>query len=262
MGDELDDLSRIDAVILAGGLGTRLRPVLGQHPKALAPVAGRPFLTILLEQLERAGLARAVICAGHQGDLLRQSLGQRFGRLRLIYSQEERPLGTGGALRLACPLLDSELALAMNGDSFCQADLADLARWRRAKAAPAAMLLAWVNDAARYGRVELDQDGAITAFREKEPQGGAGWINAGVYLVERRWLEAIPQNREVSLEREIFPAWVGRGLHGYAAGQGFLDIGTPESLAQAQDFFAASDRAPWPAPPRLDGLSAGWVTQK
>lgn len=234
----MSDLSQISVAILAGGLGTRLRPVVGDQPKALAAVAGRPFLAILLEWLARAGARRVVLCTGYRGDLVRQSLGQSFGPIELVYSQEERPLGTAGALRLAYPLLDSELVLALNGDSFCQVDLAAMLQWRAAKAAPALMLLTWAQDAARYGQVELDPDGVVTAFREKQPQGGPGWINAGVYLMERRLLEAIAPGREVSLEREVFPAWVGRELHGYAEGQRFLDIGTPESFAQAQGFFA------------------------
>ena len=234
----MDEINRISVAILAGGLGTRLRPVVGDHPKALASVAGRPFLTILLDQLSRAGFPEVVLCTGYQGDLVRQGLGERFGRLRLLYSQEDRPLGTAGALRLACPLLGSELVLVMNGDSFCQVDLAAMARWRHAKAAPAVMLLAWTHDAARFGRVDLNPDGVVTTFREKEPQGGPGWINAGVYLLERGWLEDIPEGRQVSLEHEVFPTWVGRGLYGYAEGQRFLDIGTPESFAQAQGFFA------------------------
>lgn len=234
----MDDLSQINVAILAGGLGTRLRPVVGDQPKALAAVAGRPFLVILLEWLARSGARRVVLCTGYRGDLVRRELGQRFGPIDLVYSREERPLGTGGALRLACPSLDSELVLALNGDSFCQVDLAAMLRRRASQAAPALMLLTWAEDAARYGQVELDPDGVVTAFREKQPQGGPGWINAGVYLLERHLLEAIPPDREVSLEREVFPALVGRGLHGYAEGRRFLDIGTPESFAQAQGFFA------------------------
>lgn len=234
----MSHLGQISVAILAGGLGTRLRPVVGERPKALAAVAGRPFLAILLEWLARAGARQAVLCTGYRGDLVRQELGDRFGPIDLVYSREDQPLGTAGALRLAYPLLDSELTLVLNGDSFCQVDLAAMLDWRAAKAAPALMLLTWVEDAARYGRVELDPDGVVTAFREKQPQGGPGWINAGVYVLERRVLESIPPGREVSLEREIFPAWVGNGLHGFAEGRRFLDIGTPESFAQAQGFFA------------------------
>lgn len=234
----MSDLNQVSVAILAGGLGTRLRPVVGDQPKVLAAVAGRPFLAILLEWLARAGARRVVLCTGYRGDLVRQELGQRFGPIDLIYSQEDRPLGTAGALRLAYPWLDSELVLALNGDSFCQVDLAAMLRWRAARSAPALMLLTWAKDAARYGQVELAPDGVVSAFGEKQPQGGPGWINAGVYLLERRLLETIPPDREVSLEREVFPAWVGQGLHGYAEGRRFLDIGTPESFAQAQGFFA------------------------
>jgi NDP-sugar pyrophosphorylase family protein len=148
------------------------------------------------------------------------------------------PLGTGGALRQALPLVDSPVVLALNGDSFCDANLKLFWDWHCQQGARATLLLTHVADAGRYGQVQVLASGAISGFREKQEQGEPGWINAGVYLIDRGWLADIPSDRAVSLEREIFPAWVGRGLYGWQSEGRFLDIGTPEAYAAAQTFFA------------------------
>lgn len=153
-------------------------------------------------------------------------------------------MGTGGAVRLALPLLDASRALVLNGDSFCDFDAAaHLARHESAKA-QGTLVLARVDDCSRYGSVTLGEDDSVSLFREKgaiesgESGGGGGWINAGVYLLERPILESIPSGREVSLERETFPGLIGKGLFGFRmASGGFIDIGTPDSYAQAQAFF-------------------------
>ena len=141
------------------------------------------------------------------------------------------------ALAVARSLYSSDLVLALNGDSYCQADLLAFWRWHRKQQAEASVLLAQVHDTSRYGKVLLEDEGRVTCFEEKGSSIGPGWINAGIYLLGRRFLQEIPTGREVSLEREIFPAWVGRGLYGYPGGTRFLDIGTPESYAQAEQFF-------------------------
>ncbi|MFH1033299.1 MAG: nucleotidyltransferase family protein [Pseudomonadota bacterium] len=236
------NLGDITAVVLAGGQGTRLRAALPQVPKVLAPVAGRPFLAHLLEQLTRAGLKRAVLCTGYQGDRVRDALGETWGDMALAYSQEEAPLGTGGALRLSLPLLDSPLWLVMNGDSYCGADLAAYARWHQERGAGLSLLLARVENCARFGRVSLQDGGQVLGFAEKDGRNAPGLINAGIYLMERRVIEELPPGRELSLERQVFPDWIGRGLGGLIAPGPFLDIGTPESHARAEGFFGALER--------------------
>lgn len=184
-----------------------------------------------------SGVPRAVLCTGYLGDMMRAALGERFGLLHLDYSQEHASLGTGGALRLALPRLDSEHILVLNGDSFCEADLTSFWEWHAACDAAATLLLTEVPDTARYGMVETNADGAVQRFREKEPGLGPGWINAGVYWLRRSVIEAIPEGRAVSLEREVFPDLIGRGLWAFRGGGRFLDIGTPESYEQAAQFF-------------------------
>jgi len=228
------------AVILAGGLGTRLRPALANCPKVLAPVAGRPFLAYLLDQFLAAGVEKVVLCTGHQGEQLRAAFGDRYRTLALHYSHETGPLGTAGALRLAVPLLDGDPVLAANGDAYCDADLSEFVRAHQTHAADAAasLLVTWVDDTARYGTVEFDDAGNVTAFREKTGGAVPGWINAGMYLLSQRLLMSVPPEQPVSIERDVFPAWVGRGLRAHPVRAPFIDIGTPESYAQAETFLA------------------------
>lgn len=225
------------AAILVGGLGTRLRAATGGAQKVIAPVAGKPFLFRLLDQLADAGLDRVVLCAGHRADDVAATVGTAYRSLRVEYSEEKAPLGTGGALRFALPLLRADPVLAMNGDSFCEVDFLSFRAAHAASGASATLVVREVEDPSRSGRVEFGEDGRIRRFVEKAPGNGRGWINAGVYLLGRAMLESIPERRAVSLEREIFPAWVGRGLCAFPTEGKFLDIGTPESYVAAQSFF-------------------------
>ena len=225
------------AAILAGGLGTRLRSVVADRPKVLADVRGRPFLTYLLDQLTAAGLKCVVLCTGYMGDQVYKMFGYSYGGLRLAYSQESSPLRTAGALRLALPLFTSDCVLVMNGDSFCHIDLSAFFKWHCAHGATATLALVRTNDSARYGRVHVNADGVVFSFDEKSGKGAPGWINTGVYLLTRSLIETIPEKRAISLEREMFPAWIGRGLCAYRTEGRFLDIGTPEAYAAAEQIL-------------------------
>jgi D-glycero-alpha-D-manno-heptose 1-phosphate guanylyltransferase len=236
--DRMADLRDCTAAILAGGLGTRLRSVVADRPKVLAEVRGCPFLTYLLEQLMAAGVREVVLCTGYLGEQVRETFDNAYGSLNLTYSQELSSLGTAGALRLALPHLQSDSILVMNGDSFCEANLGNFWAWHRQQEAEATLLLTQVPDTRRYGRVQIDTDGQLLSFEEKGNSHGAGWINAGIYLIKRQLLLTIPEHQAVSLEREVFPQWIGRGLYGYCSEGKFLDIGTPESYAIAERFFA------------------------
>jgi D-glycero-alpha-D-manno-heptose 1-phosphate guanylyltransferase len=228
----------VTAFILAGGLGTRLRSVLPDTPKAMAPIAGAPFLNHLLDKVALSGVTRTVLCTGHLAGQIEVAIGGSYRGMEMAYSREDRPMGTGGAVRLALPLLDTSRVLVLNGDSFCDFDSAAHLDRHESANAQGTLVLARVDDCSRYGSVTLGADDAVSLFQEKGAQKGAGWINAGVYLLERRVLEGIPEGREVSLERETFPRLVGNGLYGFRmASGGFIDIGTPDSYAQAQAFF-------------------------
>jgi len=233
----LADPTVCTAAILAGGLGTRLRAVVSDRPKVLAEVQERPFLAYLLQHLARSGIKSAVLCTGYIGEQIKTAFGDTFGSMRLLYSQETSQLGTAGALRLALPQIQSNSVLIVNGDSFCDANLSDFWAWREAKGAEAALLLTQVSDTRRYGRVEVNADWRVLKFEEKGGREGSGWINAGIYLLDRSLLLTIPEGMPVSLERDMFPAWMERGLYGYGNQGRFLDIGTPESYALAEKFF-------------------------
>jgi NDP-sugar pyrophosphorylase family protein len=225
------------AAILAGGLGTRLRAILPAQPKVMADVGGRPFVTQLLAQLRVAGFRRAVLCIGHLGDQIRNRLGEQWEGVTLDYSSEPAPLGTAGALRLAAERFDADPVLVVNGDSYCDADLARFRSDHERRKAIGTLLLAHLPSTARYGRVQCDLSGAIRRFEEKSDADGPGWINAGYYLLSRELIAEIPAGRAVSLEREMFPAWIGRSFYGHACEGRFLDIGVPADLASAPAFF-------------------------
>lgn len=234
------DRLNLNAVVLIGGLGTRLRPVVNDRPKALAEVRGRPFLSFVLDQLAAAGIKKAVLCTGFLGEQVHAAFGSMYADLALAYSQEDSPMDTAGALRLAAPLVESDEALVMNGDSYCEADFRAFKAWSDSRESEAALLINRVSDGSRYGQVEANEDGVVLSFREKGANAGPGWINSGIYLLSRRLILEIPQARPVSMEREVLPSLIAqRKLHAYRNQGRFLDIGTPEAYAAADDFFFA-----------------------
>ncbi len=236
-------LGDITAVILAGGFGTRLRSVVADRQKIMAWVAGRPFVTYLFDQVIAAGIRRAVLCTGYMAQEIAAELGNHYGPLQLSYSREMQPLGTAGALAQAAALFSSPHLLAMNGDSYCDADLQGLMNWHMTNSAVATLQLAEVPDTSRYGRVVIDQAGRVLRFDEKAAAAGPGQINAGIYCLAKEALSTVTSGQSVSIERQIFPSLIGHGIFARGGAGKFLDIGTPESYAQAESFFraAASD---------------------
>lgn len=231
-------LAGIEVAILAGGLGTRLQSVVSDRPKPMAEVAGRPFLGHLLDQVAEAGAQRVVLCTGHLAGQVESSLGSSYRGMALAYSPEAKALGTGGALGQALHLVQGPSVLVLNGDSFLDVDLAALVAAHQAKGAEATLSLAQVPDVAAYGQLARDAESRVLAFHEKGSASGPGWVNGGVYLLNRVLLAWIPVGRAVSLEREVLPWWLSRrSVFGHEAPGRFLDIGTPERYAQAQSFF-------------------------
>lgn len=232
-------LAEATAAILAGGLGTRLRSRIADRPKVLALVRGRPYLVYLLEQLAGAGIRSVVLLTGYLADQVRATFGDSYAGMRLTYSTEPSPLGTAGALRHALPDLSSPTTLLLNGDSYCSASLPDFWQFHQRQAADTSLVLVRLEDCSRFGRVQVSGDGRVACFEEKMQATGAGWINAGIYLIQHNLIEEIPVGRPLSLERDLFPKWVGQTKFcGFTCSQRFLDIGTPESYAQSETFFA------------------------
>jgi D-glycero-alpha-D-manno-heptose 1-phosphate guanylyltransferase len=229
--------------VLAGGFGTRLRSVIADRPKVMAPVLGRPFLAYLLTQLTRAGVREAVLLTGYMAERVEAEFGRSFNGMRLAYSVETSPLGTAGALRHALPLLTRSTVLVLNGDSYCDLDVAAFFEQHVRNRAEFSMALAEVPDVARFGKITLDDGQRVARYEEKSAAGGRGWINAGSYLLARGLLDEIPPGM-VSLERDLFPHWAAAGrCHGFRVAGRFLDIGTPESYASAEAFFAQKQAA-------------------
>jgi NDP-sugar pyrophosphorylase family protein len=225
------------ALLLAGGLGTRLRSVVADRPKVLADVRNRPFLAFLLDQLVDAGIGRVTLCVGHLGEQISELFGNAYRGVELHYSQERTPLGTAGALRHALSSVAGESLLVMNGDSYCSADLSEFADWHRDRGVLGSMLLTHVPDTRRYGQVRVAESDRVGQFAEKDASVGSGWINAGIYILHTTLLAEIPAGRPVSLEREMLPDWIRRPFGAFRSESRFLDIGVPESYAQAEAFF-------------------------
>ena len=224
----------IPAVVLCGGLGTRLRSVVDDRPKAMALVRGRPFLTYLLDQLTEAGVSDIILATGYLGDHVSELLGEQYRGVRLHYSREASPLGTGGALRLAAR--NYPFAMVLNGDSYCKVDLGAFVEWHFDSGNRNSMIVTHVDDVRQFGSVQVDAEGRITAFQEKSPGLGtatSGLINAGIYIVCGELIESIPEDRPVSLEREVFPRWLDGRFRVFPSDGGFIDIGTPVSFAAA-----------------------------
>lgn len=217
------------AIILAGGLGTRLRDAVEDLPKPMAPVGGKPFLEYLLLQMKRWEIADVVLSVGYKKDVIQAYFGDgsSFG-VRISYSEEKEPLGTGGALKQSLFRKDDSHFIVMNGDSFFNIPFADLIRYHHGKPGLITMGLAFVKDRNRYGGVEInDDDGSIRSF-QKDGLDTAGLINSGVYIVNRNIVEYIPDG-PVSFEGQVLPLLKNdRLLYGKVFDAFFLDIGIPK----------------------------------
>lgn len=226
------------ALILAGGFGTRLRPVVADRPKALADIRGRPFLAWQLDWLARHGITNIVLCTHYGAAMIAEAFpaGPQANGLTVAHSYEPFPLGTGGALRLALGMVPPAegIVLAMNGDTLCSFDLDAFVKFHRAANARATLLVCKVQDRSSYGSVLCDEHGGVTAFHEKdENDHQADWVSAGAYILSRDLLETMPAGQPLSIEHDVFPQWTGRGLYAYKDPAAFLDIGTPENYQAA-----------------------------
>jgi dTDP-glucose pyrophosphorylase len=221
------------AVILAGGKGTRLGEITRAVPKPMLPIAGdQPFLDYLLEMIERHGYEDIILLGGYLGEVLEAAYdGRRISGARIRVLLEKAPLGTAGALTVAREKLDPRFVM-MNGDAFFDINLRALEQASRQSGAMATLALRSVPDAARFGRV-IEERGKVVAFLEKDPsRPGPGIINGGVYVLKREILDLVV-NLPCSLEQDVFPALVERGeICGLTFDGYFLDIGLPETLEQ------------------------------
>jgi mannose-1-phosphate guanylyltransferase len=225
----------MQALVLAGGEGTRLRPLTLTTPKPVMPLAGRPFLSFMLDWANSHGVDEVILSCGFMSDAVKAVLGDIYDGMRLRHVIEEEPLGTAGPVRLAYDegLLEEHL-LVLNGDVLTDIDLTAELQQHERTGARATLALYPVEDTSSYGVVPTDAEGRVEAFLEKaDGPAPTNRINAGAYVLERELVETIPAGRAVSFEREVFPELVGNGLYGYDAAGYWIDIGTPERYLEA-----------------------------
>jgi mannose-1-phosphate guanylyltransferase len=233
--------SPTDAILLCGGAGLRLRSVIGDAPKGMAVVAGRPFLELLLHQLSRHGFQRVILAVGYQNKAIHSHFSERALGLELAYSVEASPLGTGGALRNAADLVRSESVLIMNGDSHTDVDLNNVADSHCETNADATVVLVPADGRGDGGSVRVDAFGRLARFNEKQGCADSPYLNAGIYILSRNILYEIPSGVPVSLEQELFPRWLAerKDIHAFVHQGKCVDIGTPERYRVAQDTLAS-----------------------
>lgn len=225
-----------EAIILVGGLGTRLSSVVSDVPKPLAPVAGRPFLAWVLDHLSENKIRHVVLAAGHRADQVQHAVGPMWRRMLISYSIESRALGTGGAVRLARDKLRGDAAHVLNGDTYLRYSLDALGAATLAAGADLGVALAQVPDVGRYGAVESDGP-LITGFLEKGGSG-AGSINAGCYFLGSAALAALPSEEAFSFEHALLAPMVAqRKVCGFHDTSAFIDIGVPDDYMRAQTLF-------------------------
>ncbi|MGB9697805.1 MAG: sugar phosphate nucleotidyltransferase [Thermodesulfobacteriota bacterium] len=233
-------LANVTAAILAGAWDPSFRRFFPDQPKVLTEIGGRPFLSYILDHLQLFGLKEIVLCTGYRGEKIEEVFGSSYKSMRLWYSKEFSPRGTGGALRLALPFFRSAQILVLNGDSFCEANLESFWRSHMAWGADVSIVLTMAPEKSGYGVVITDEDGFVYKFSDKKLLGSYGWVNAGIYLIKRNLIRSIAPGRPVSLEREMFPSWRGQKIFGHRLASKFFEIKTPENYGQTDLIFAFS----------------------
>ena len=239
----------MQALVLAGGEGTRLRPLTLTTPKPVLPLAGRPFLCFMLDWAHSHGADEVILSCGFMSEAVKAVLGDIYDGMRLRHVTEDEPLGTAGPVRLAYDQgLLEERVLVLNGDVLTDIDLTGELEQHERTGARATLALYPVDDTSSYGVVPTADDGQVKEFIEKGGgEAPTNRINAGAYVIERDVIESIPAGRAVSFERDIFPTLVGNGLYGYDAAGYWIDIGTPERYLEATwDLLAGRVRSTLP----------------
>ena len=227
----------MQAILLCGGMGTRLRSVVSDRPKPMADICGKPFLQYLLEMLRDKGITEVIFALGYMGEMIEEYFqdGSAFG-LKIAYSYEEEPLGTGGAIRNALPKILEEEVLVLNADTYFPMDYQGLYRFHQENDGDFSLATRAVPDISRYGAVRRDAAGRILAWNEKLEDGGqplAGEINGGIYVMKKSLIAEIPEGKQ-SLEQDCIPKWLSEGkrIFGLPFDGYFMDIGIPKDYQQ------------------------------
>lgn len=227
-----------EAIILAGGLGTRLKAVVGDLPKPMALVNGRHFLEYLFDYLNHYEIEHVILSVGYKHEVIENHFGKKYKEIEIDYCIEDEPLGTGGAIKKAFGLTFSKKALVFNGDTLLKMDLLRLMDFHSYKQSDFSVVLRQVEDVRRYGTVDRDENYRITSFNEKGVRVGRGMINGGIYLINKKFFEKIEFPEKFSIEKDCLEKMVGSyPFYGTICKQYFIDIGIPEDYQKAQDDF-------------------------
>jgi len=238
MNKSTSSVENYPAIILAGGLGTRLRSVVQDLPKPMAAINGKPFLHYLFLYLTRQHIQEAILCVGYKSNAIESYFGDKYLDVKITYSREEEPLGTGGAIQQAFKQVKSK-AFVLNGDTFFDIELSALMHFAEEKNADLAIALKPMQGFDRYGAVRTEEDGKISAFDEKR-WVEKGWINGGIYFMDKSVFSDTQCLAKFSFEKEILEQSVAQKMfYGKAFEQYFIDIGIPEDYARSQHDFVA-----------------------
>ena len=235
------DIKSIDVAILCGGLGKRLRSVIGESPKVLAAVNEQPFLDIILNHLAVQGLKRVILLTGYMAQDVEKHYQNKRRDLAIIFSREKEALDTGGAIKNAHKMIQSNPFFALNGDSFCPVDFKSFLDFHYSKKSLASIVVAKTKNENDYGAITLNTSCRVMNFREKAVQPGPRYVNAGVYCFASEVFSHMPEAAKFSLELDFFPKFVAQPFYGFVINEKFMDIGTPQRLNEAKRLLRRSD---------------------
>ena len=227
------------AIILAGGMGTRLKTIISDLPKPMAPIMNVPFLTYQLNYLKHFGIKKVIFSVGYLSEKIIAHYNQSFENINIEYSIEKNPLGTGGGIRMAMSNLKEDLVLILNGDSFFDLNLEQFYNLHLEQKAEFSLALRYVNNSERYGNIEFNSSHQITSFIEKNQLNQSGYINAGVYILSKKlYLQNTKPDINFSIEKDFFEKQLNQLIiKGFEFKDYFIDIGIPEDYLKAQDDF-------------------------
>ena len=224
-----------EAIILAGGFGTRLQGVVKDMPKPMAPVNGRPFLTYILDYLIDYEYQRAVLSVGYLHEKIVDYFGKKYKTLEIDYAVEEKPLGTGGGITNALSKCTADNVLVLNGDTLFKADFVAFEQFHASHESLLSIVLRQVSDTSRYGSVSVDKNGRVVQFTEKANAAGAGLINGGIYLINKQLFQKLTFSSKFSFEKDLMEKYYTQeSFYGMPSDGYFIDIGIPEDYTKAQ----------------------------
>lgn len=223
-----------EAIILAGGYGTRLQSVIKDIPKPMAPIKGRPFLTYLLDNLAAENFNHIILSTGYLHEKIESFFGNHYKEMKISYAHEKEPLGTGGAIQYALSFCKSPNVIVLNGDTLFKVNLSQFIQFHKNKNTLLSIVLRNVEDVSRYGSVSINNKNQIIDFSEKQKNLGEGYINGGIYILQKELFNRYPQPQKFSFEKDILEKLYTQELfYGWVSKDYFLDIGIPEDYARA-----------------------------